>query len=151
MAARKSSYFAPYHLIFTNTRVIALDASSDTKDIPNPYIWVMTGALPGLPKEKMQQGLNVWGQIKTQAQGKPIVDYNQKEVTEDMMQLKNISFPYEKIKSVGVKKDFVDNNYTISFDMGLLSSETFALVNDAQSEVIALVQKTPLASRLKQS
>ncbi len=168
LAARHRNYYSVYHLIFTDTRVLAIDANTGQQQgNKSPFMggaggWlgqaVMMGAMGGGMSGmammnqgiKTQQAMSRWNQVKSGAQGKPVVDYKQTEVTDAMLQLGNVSFPYDKIRSVQVKKDILSQSYTLTLDMGALNKEGFSLVDDAQSQVLDLLQKTSLAQKLKQ-
>jgi hypothetical protein len=85
---------------------------------------------------------------------KSIVSYDQKNLQGDFPK-KSLNFPYEKIKSVNMKKvtrDDVDVNklqYGITFNMGMFSFETFFIPGASLEEVTELIKKTPLSGKLQ--
>ncbi len=176
LTASAKRRYGIYHLVFTDTRAVAIDATDllNNNAAPNPLMnskamsWLSGAAMLGAAAMASSGGYNpsmamsrernmensmemqAWNRAKNAAHGKPIVSYDSKELTDTMTAGGSLSFSYDKIKKVQIKKALIGNNYSLHLDMGLVSAEVFELADEAQDQVTALIKKTPLASKLQQ-
>jgi len=160
IAGRLKQVMVQYTLFFTENRLIAIDIGQvPSKVYVNPMASIASGIAGGIMQGmENTKIMDLWESvvIDINSTHKPLVSYDEK-LSDELISLSNISIPYDKVKSVEIRKVTranVDANkiqYSISFAMGMLSSESFLIPGAALDETTVLLKKTPLASKIKRS
>lgn len=152
----RKTFKAKYRLFFTESRVLAIDISDV---LPNTTVM---RSITGDIESDIEQSVggikltNPWDSIviDINTSNKPLVSYDEK-LSDELLRQPNISIPYDKVKSVVIKKVTKENielskvQYSISFTMGLFSSESFLIPGMVLDATTELIKKTPLVSKLK--
>ena len=151
-AAKTGSSYEIVRVVFTDKQVLGIAASKLTGRIgagAGVVLWLAgmdpsTGfGLGGL------LGMNAWKNFKKSIEGKPMVYYQKDGVTEDLLKMASFKLPYEKIKDVSIKKIALSSDYLLNLSAGFFGTEKLAIMASAVDEVKSLLQRTPLASKLK--
>jgi hypothetical protein len=159
--AATSSGWVIQHVIFTDNRVVVIpfsslnDGSEKAGDIG--AIGLMLG---GADMGSINYGLsvegisdlaqrNAWNKLKKKVAGKQTVSCEEGKLPQDLLKKAIITIPYEKIKEVSIKKNWGANDFKLNLKESLILTHSWLLASSAD-EVKALIEKTPLAPKLKQ-
>lgn len=158
VAGRFKQSMVQYKLFFTENRLIAIETGPTPSKVGGyPVLSARAGLAKGLAQgAEDAKIMNLWEDIviDTNKSHKSLVSYQEK-LSNDMLNLPSISMPYDKVSAVTLKKasrDGIDPNktqYIMAFTMGLFSSESFFIPGTTLDDVMALLKKTPLGSKLK--
>ncbi len=160
--AATSSGWVIQHVIFTDKRVVVIPFSSLNEGSERVGDFGAIGLmLAGADIGSINYGLSVegvsdlaqmsaWNNLKKKVAGKQTVSCWEGKLSQDLLKEAIITIPYEKVKEVSVKKNWGAKDFKLNLKESLILTHSWFLASSAD-EVKALIQKTPLAPKLKQT
>ncbi len=152
ISGRVKQVMVEYRLFFTDSRMLAIDTGQIPSIVHGPP-GISKGIAQGMESIRI---MNIWEGVVMDfnTTHKPLVSYEEK-LSDELLGLPSISIPYDKVKSVEIKKATRDGveaskvQYQISLSTGMFSHESFLIPGVAADEVTSLLKKTPLAVKIK--
>jgi len=144
------------HVVFTDRQVLGIPASKLTGAAQKGAALgsiglLLVGANPSTAFGLSGLlGMNAWSNLKKNVVGKQTISYEEGELSQGLLNAAKIKIPYERVKDVSIKKVLGVNDVLLNVNAGFLSSSSWVFAPSVE-EVKALIQKTPLAQRLKQA
>ena len=139
-------------VVFTDRRVLGVSAAALSRsaraagfagDLGTALAGAAgTGAVSGL------LGLRAWGKYKQAVAGQPGVRMGRSPVPPELLAAVGHEIPYEKVKSVSVKKVWGSSDTLLDVAAGFLGTGRWATPL-SPDEVRAVVAQTPLGARLR--
>jgi hypothetical protein len=150
------------HVIFTDRRVVVVPFSS-LKEVAERAgdiggVGLMLAARSRADMGSINYGLSVrsralaWHELEKKVAGTQIVSFTEEKLPKDLLKAATITIPYERIREVSLKKNWASGyeNFNLNLKENLLKTHSWFLASSVD-EVKALIQKTPLAPKLKQA
>jgi hypothetical protein len=150
------------HVIFTDKRVVVIPFSSLNEEAERAGdIGAIGLMLGGADMGSINYGLSVegvsdlaqmraWSKLKKKVAGMQTVSCEEGKLSQDLLKKAVITIPYEKVKEVSINKNWGANDFKLNLKESILLTHSWFLASSAD-EVKVLIQKTPLAPKLKQN
>jgi hypothetical protein len=160
--AATSSGWVIQHVIFTDKQVLVIPFSSlnesaergaDVGSIGLMLAGADTGSLNfGLSVEGLSDLLQrrAWYTLKKKIAGTQTVSCEEGKLSQDLLKAAIITIPCEKVEEVSIQKNWGTKDLKLNLKQSFLLTHSWLLASSAD-EVKTLIQKTPLAQKLKQT